>query len=188
MTSITHPTNTDGTGLRKRRLISLISGVIAVGVLLAGCGGSKSSSSSNPAAAGSQSHARAQFLAYATCMRSHGVPGYPDPVVSGAGNSVSVKISPGSADPNAPAFRSADRGCRDLLPDGVVPGAVSEQQQAQDVVFVDCMRAHGVPDFPDAGHHAVFTLPATINEQSPAFLRAYHACPQPSSLSVDQTP
>ena len=41
------------------------------------------------------------------CMRSHGVPGYPDPQVSSSANHVQVTISPGSADPNSPAFKSA---------------------------------------------------------------------------------
>jgi hypothetical protein len=124
-------------------------------------------------------------------MRSHAVPGYPDPQVTASGNSVSVTISPGSANPNSPAFRSADRACHHLLPNGGVqggPGGSSPQQQAQDVVFADCMRAHGVSGFPDPDHDGVFTLPATVNEQAPAFLRAEHACPQPSSLSIDQTP
>jgi hypothetical protein len=121
-------------------------------------------------------------------MRSHGVPGYPDPQVSASGNSVSVTISPGDATPNSPSFRAADRACRYLLPSGVAPGPSTAGQQAHDLTFADCMRSHGVPRFPDPGRDGVFTLPATIDEQAPAFIGAYHACPQPSSLSIDQTP
>jgi hypothetical protein len=124
-------------------------------------------------------------------MRSHGVAGYPDPQVSGSADSMSVTISPGSANPNSPGFRSADHACHDLMPNGGLqgsPGGSSAQQQAQDVLFAGCMRSHGVPSFPDPSHDGVFTLPATINAQAPAFLRAYRACPQPSSLSIDQTP
>jgi hypothetical protein len=123
-------------------------------------------------------------------MRSHGVPGYPDPQVSVSAGSLSVGISPGSADPNSPAFKSANRGCHHILPNGGMqsgPGGNSPQQQAQDVAFADCMRSHGVPGFPDPGRDGVFTLPATINEQAPAFVRAQNACPQPSSLSIDQS-
>jgi hypothetical protein len=124
-------------------------------------------------------------------MRSHGVGGYPDPRFSGSANSVSVTISPGSANPNSPAFRFADRACHDLMPNGGAqgsPGGSNPQQQAREVLFADCMRSHGVPSFPDASRDGVFTLPATIDAQAPGFLRAYHACPQPSSLSIDQTP
>jgi hypothetical protein len=126
-------------------------------------------------------------------MRSRGVADYPDPLVSGSGNHVQVKISPGSANPNSPAFRSASRACHRLLPLGGLPagaGGNRAQQQAQDVRFADCMRSHGVPAFPDADHDGVFTLPATIDEQAPAFRRATDACQnvEPSSLSIDQTP
>jgi hypothetical protein len=190
MTSTTHQTKANRDGLRKRPLISLVSGAIVVGALIAGCGGS---SSAGAARESSVTQTRAQFVGYAACMRSHGLAGYPDPQVSASGSGISVRISPGDANPNSPGFRSADRGCRHLLPNGgmqVGPGSGSAAQQAQDVVFADCMRSHGVPGFPDPGHDGVFTLPATINEQAPAFLHAMHACrkAQPSSLSIDQTP
>jgi hypothetical protein len=61
--------------------------------------------------------------------------------------------------------------------------------RAQMVAFAACMRAHGVPAFPDPDHDGVFTLPRTVDEQAPAFVRATHACQnvEPSSLSIDQT-
>jgi hypothetical protein len=188
MTSATLTTKTDGEGLRKRPLISLVSGAIAVGVLIAGCGGSTTTSSSSAGSGSSPSQVRKQFVGYAACMRAHGVPGYPDPRVSASGNGVSVGISPGRANPNSPAFRSADRACRQRLPSGFVQGAggSSPRQEAQDLAFADCMRARGVSSFPDADRHGVFTLPASVNEQAPAFVRAERACPQPSSLSIDQ--
>jgi hypothetical protein len=51
------------------------------------------------------------------------------------------------------------------------------------------MRSHGVPAFPDPDHDGVFTLPATVDEQAPAFVQATHACQnvEPSSLSIDQS-
>jgi hypothetical protein len=71
---------------------------------------------------------------------------------------------------------------------------------AQTVAFAAGMRAHGVSDYPDpqvsgSGNHPdpdhgrVFTLPATVDEQAPAFVRATHDCQnvEPSSLSIDQT-
>lgn len=191
MKSATHPTKANRDGLRKRPLISLVSGAIVIGALIAGCGGSSASAGSVGHSSATQT--RAQYVGYAACMRSHGVAGYPDPQVSGSGSGVSVRITPGTANPNSPGFRSADRGCHHLLPNGGVqggPGGSSRAQQAQDVVFADCMRSNGVPGFPDPGRDGVFTLPATINEQAPAFLRAMHACQraQPSSLSIDQTP
>lgn len=190
MASAIHPTKPNKCRLRKRPLISLVAGAVALGALIAGCGGS-AHPGSPPGSSAGLAVTRARYVAYAACMRSHGVGGYPDPQVSGSAGSVSVRISPGSANPSSPAFRSADRVCHDLLPNGGAqgsPGGSSAQEQTQDVLFADCMRSHGVPSFPDAGRDGVFTLPATINPQAPAFLHAYHVCPQPSSLSIDQTP
>jgi hypothetical protein len=125
-------------------------------------------------------------------MRAHGVSDYPDPQVSGSGNRVQIKISPGSANVDSPAFRSANHVCHHLLPFGGAQGAGSNsaQQRAQDVRYADCMRSHGVPAFPDPDHDGVFTLPATVDEQAPAFVHATHACrnAEPSSLSIDQSP
>jgi hypothetical protein len=67
--------------------------------------------------------------------------------------------------------------------------ANSPEQQAQDVRYAQCMRSNGVPSFPDPDHDGVFTLPAAINEQAPAFRHATNACQDvvPSSLSIDQS-
>jgi hypothetical protein len=124
-------------------------------------------------------------------MRSHGLAGYPDPQVSSSGNHVQVRISPGNLNPDSPAFKSADRACHHLLPNGGEQSGAdggSAQQQALDVRYADCMRSHGVPSFPDPDHDGVFTLPATINEHAPSFLRATDVCQrvQPTSLSIDQ--
>ena len=177
---------------RRPPILTSLAAVAAASLLVAGCGGGSSSHSSSNLASpgGNATPARAQYVRFAACMRSHGLAGYPDPVVSASATHLSVMISPGGLDPNSLAFKSSDRACHHLLPDGGVqggPGGSSAQQQAQGVAFADCMRSRGVPSFPDPDHDGVFTLPATINEQAPAFLTAYHACPQPSSLSIYQS-
>ncbi len=122
-------------------------------------------------------------------MRSHGVSSYPDPQVSSSANHVQIKISPGGADPDSPAFKSANHACRNLLPNGGRPTS-SAHDQAQDLTYADCMRSHGVPNFPDVDRDGTFTLPPTINEQAPQFKHASQACAnvEPSSLSVNQAP
>jgi hypothetical protein len=119
-------------------------------------------------------------------MRSSGVSGYPDPQVTGSGNGVQVRISPGTANPDSPAFRAADRACHHLLPGLVSTSASSGQDHEQDLKFADCMRSHGVPDFPDADRDGAFTLPSTMNQQAPQFERATTACAhaEPNSLSI----
>jgi len=179
---------------RRRPLIpTFIVAATAVAVLAAACGGGSSpptSSANRPTAA---TNVGKQFVAFAVCMRSHGVPDYPDPQVSSSGNRVQVTISPGGADPNSPAFKSADHACHNLLPNGGAPagaGANGAQQQAQDVLFADCMRTHGVPNFPDPDHDGAITLPSGVDQQAPQFQHAMQACSkvEPSSLSILNQP
>jgi hypothetical protein len=159
----------------------------AIAALAAGCGaGSSSTNSARPTAAAIVDQ---KFVAFAVCMRSHGVPDYPDPQVSNSTNHVQVTISPGSADPNSPAFESADHACHNLMPNGGKP-ANGTQYKAQDLTFAACMRSHAVPGFPDADRDGAFTLPSTINQQAPAFQNAMQACSktEPASLSINQVP
>ncbi len=167
----------------RRRAASLAGSLSAIGLLISGCGGGSTSSgapNSGVANIGRQS------LAFAACMRSRGVSGYPDPRVTGSGNGVHVTISPGTANPDSPAFRAADRACHHLLPGLTSTSASSGRDQEQDLTFADCMRSHGVPDFPDADRDGAFTLPSTMNQQAPQFERATTACAhaEPNSLSI----
>lgn len=168
----------------KRPLTHFIAGLLAAGVLLAGWGGSTSSSPS--AQSGNSAKPFDQhFVAFAACMRSHGEPDYPDPQFTSSGG---VRISPGHADPGSPAFKSANRACHQLLPNGGAPvGAATTQAKAQEVKFADCMRVHGVPNFPDPSHDGAFDLPAGLDSNAPRFAQAEHACNsvQPSSLSIN---
>jgi hypothetical protein len=55
-------------------------------------------------------------LAFAECMREHGV-NMPDPRFSGKGK-VSIQIKKGGLDPNSPAFEEAQEACRKKAPGG----------------------------------------------------------------------
>jgi hypothetical protein len=93
-----------------------------------------------------------QMLAYSQCMRSHGVPTFPDPVNNGGQIGLMLQGGPGTGlDPNSTTFKAADEACHSLMPapktgtDGQVP----EKAREQALQFSQCMRSHGVPDFPD---------------------------------------
>lgn len=166
----------------------MLAALMASAVLIAGCGGSSSpSSSTRPDAA--TTDIAGKVVAFAACMRSHGLPSYPDPQVSESGNHGSIKLSPGRL-AGTPAFRAASRACGHLLPGGGAPAAITPQEQAQDLEYARCMRSHGVPSFPDPDHDGVFTLPAGIDQQAPLFQHATQAClrVQPSSLSINDQP
>jgi hypothetical protein len=52
---------------------------------------------------------QAQLLAFARCVRSHGIPNFADPTAHGL-------APPAGIDPNSPAFQAAFQACRRLLP------------------------------------------------------------------------
>lgn len=170
--------------------------VTAVGTLLAAlavsaCGAGGATGTGTAAAAAST---RPQAVAFSRCMRSHGVPKFPDPAPGGAG--IHIAIGPGSGiDPQSPAFQAAQQACRHLLPGGG-PGAGHPTAQARQAMLqtARCMRAHGIPDFPDPttsppgrggtggprlvlGRDGLFlALPAGMNPGTPAFRSAAAAC------------
>jgi hypothetical protein len=114
-------------------------------------------------------------------MRSHGVADFPDPQVSQHGSEVNVKMAvPAGAVNGNPAFKSAQQACRKLLPDGG-PGsqaAVSPAEQAKYLKAAACIRSHGVPRFPDPTFSGggVHIEHQGLNESSPVFKAAVHAC------------
>jgi hypothetical protein len=181
------PARTSGQ-VEPRRRSGIVVVVATVAGLLAGCGGASAvSSGGRPSTAKFE----AQFVGFAGCMRSHGLPSYPDPRFASSGDGEQVRISPGSLDPNSPAFRSADAACHHLLPNGgsgASNGAISAQARAREVGFADCLRAHGVPDFPDPDRDGAFTLPSGLDPQAPQVQRAIQACAsvEPSSLVINQ--
>lgn len=175
---------------RVRRAALLAGGVIAVG-LLAGCGGSPSTPISNKSTG--QPRAGSQAVAYSRCMRTHGVPDFPDPTISRSGNRVGIGLSiPGSVSAS-PAFKTAQQACAKLAPggEGDSGGAapVTSQQHREIVQFAACMRAHGVPGFPDPDATGIFHL-VNINTNAPAFTTATQKCQvngMPLNISSQQS-
>ena len=113
-------------------------------------------------------------------MRAHGVPNFPDP--GGNGDFTIQGGGPASHGQNqsigGPQMTRANRECAHLLPNGGVPTAAQRQQmQRQGLRFAECMRAHGVSNFPDpptgAGGGPV---KLNLNPRSPQFQSAQHAC------------
>ena len=54
-----------------------------------------------------------QLLAFAKCMRSHGVPTFPDPTITADGQHIGLGAE--RIDPNSPAFITAANACRGRL-------------------------------------------------------------------------
>ncbi len=133
----------------------------------------------------------AASLAYSRCMRSHGLPNFPDPKQVGGG--IQVSGSAPGVNPQSPLFMSAQQSCRHLLPGGGRPTHAGQQQALARMLHTSqCMRAHGISGFPDptlsppsnrAGYSQIssngvawLAIPDSIDVQSPAFEQAAGAC------------
>jgi hypothetical protein len=102
-----------------------------------------STGSGAPASSGTPKGA-ASPLAHAECMRSHGVPDFPDP----GPVHIDVRAHP-DLDPSSPTFVAAQKACVSLEPGGTTGITVSPQLQAAALAYSACMRSHGFPKFSD---------------------------------------
>lgn len=112
------------------------------------------------------------FVKFVDCLRSHGV----DAQLGQGGRGVEITGGPGSAS----KMSTVQAACRKYLPGGGPKPMTPEEQEKELKYLVKlarCMRAHGVPDFPDPSPNAsppfaITKLPAA----TPAFERAAKAC------------
>jgi hypothetical protein len=163
---------------RTTSTLPVAAAAIAAATLIAACGSNSPSSSSS---GGRPTYAQAQQDAvnFAGCMRSHGVPNFPDPT---SPEEFKLSMSPGSAVARSPAFQSAATACQHLLPGGGPRQSAthSQAQIAAFLAFARCIRSHGFPSFPDPTSSGELThqmlANAGINLHQPAVLQAADAC------------
>jgi hypothetical protein len=211
MPDLIHPNRL--TRLPQARLVAVAT--LVGGLLVAGCGGSSGSPTattvgstpapaSNTAAAGSATSsvptapadAASAALAFARCMRANGVPNFPDPQPGGG-----FVFNANGINPSAPAISAAHAKCQKLMSGGPPgPGSTthpSAQTLAKLLAIAQCMRSHGVPQFPDprtsvpihpfgsgAGvitdyDGAILLFPSATDMQSPAYKQDLAACGAP---------
>ena len=136
--------------------------VVVVAFIAAGCGATASSSGTNTATATDTSgstntvtaahtstadqttttSAREKAVKYAECLRANGVSDFPDPNASGEFPSYGVSVTP-------KVWRSATTACKALAPPGAGSAKLTPTQLSDALRFAQCVREHGVPDFPD---------------------------------------
>jgi hypothetical protein len=155
----------DGIDSKWSILVGALVAAVAVGLTACGGAGSTSSGSTQSRAASYD-----RLLAYARCMRSHGVPDYPDPSQRNGGIGIALP------DSSSPQSQTASHDCRSLAPPG--PTAAEQAQTlAQELTFSRCMCSHGVPNFPDPPANGNLSLNGTaVDKGSPQFQRAYQSC------------
>jgi hypothetical protein len=191
-------------GNRGPRHAAALAVAAAVAVLATGCGVQVHIGDGSADSASTGSPTYAQELALAACMRSHGVPNFPDPNTSGGYSltpSGSLNGADGSVDINSAQAQAAYGDCKHLLPGGPSISQLEQieqqeqQRQAQMLPLLlkysQCMRGHGVPNFPSPGQSKASTSGVPINPNSPQYLAAAGACqhllPPGAKVSVNQS-
>lgn len=163
------------------RSAGLLAVALAVtGVLMAGCSaGPRVTSASASASPSASASGAAEALEYAQCMRSHGVPNFPDPTVQNGSVGFSITAGDG-VDQNSPQYQSARQACSSLRGGGTASSGSGNL--AKELKFARCMRSHGVPDFPDPNKNGGFSGTSSVSPSSPAFQNAQSTCMQLSGL------
>jgi hypothetical protein len=165
--------------------VAALAAMALIGLLATACGGS------SPAASTGGPTREQAALIYARCMRAHGVPDFPDPDSNGdfhLGNNQQGGKSNGSRSNSvSPQETAANQACNHLLNAGAQLNAAQTQHALSQLVkYAQCMRAHGVPNFPDPqttnggiGVPSGFTFDTSgrnLDQKSPQYQAANQAC------------
>jgi hypothetical protein len=161
--------------------------VFSLAVLVSGCGGSSSpgvaavgtattstastttANNSTPSRTSTRVH---EALAFARCMRAHGVRNFPDPDSEGDFPPLGQQALGVSKQTSL----TAQQACKHLLSSG---GSATPQQRQQKIAFgvkvAQCLRAHGYPNVPDPTSLRQ-ELPPGIDPSSPQFQTTETGC------------
>jgi hypothetical protein len=172
---------------RLLRAAAMTVGILAVGGTVAACGTSPSapraatSTTIANSSAGGNTDA-SDLVAYSSCMRSHGIPNFPDPTSSG-GIPKSAVVSALGAVSNAQATAAQNDCAHVLAPGESLGGQTAKTVTAQDQQYylnaVACMRSHGFRNFPDpvfSGGSVNLSIPPSIDQNSTQFIHAAQIC------------
>jgi hypothetical protein len=160
-----------------RRAAASAAVLAGVALLAAACGGGSAPATSTSTGQGaSTTTSNTDGMPYTQCMRAHGLPTFPDPSSQGKPFGAQSWQQAG-IDPQSPQAQSAQRACARLMP---TPSPAQLAQMTTELVrYAACMRAHGVPNFPDPstsanGGPSLGLTPGIVD--SPDFQPAEQAC------------
>jgi hypothetical protein len=171
------------------RIAAAMIAIAGLALLASACGGSSAShvaqlsTTTTRSSSPGRGSTHDQALAYARCIRSHGVPLWPDPESSGLFDK--SKLTPRQLGVGSSQVGAAEKACKSLLP------TYSATQQshvlAQALRFSRCMRAHGATNFPDPESNGAIRIPHAM-ENSAAYLAALHFCLHKYGVPPQPTP
>ena len=134
---------------RKLRPLVPLGLAALIGLIGAGCGSNASSESGTASSTNTASNtssttklsAQEKAVKFAECMRASGVPHFPDPDPKGDFNF--------GVDVTREVWLKAVDACKALKPPGALSAKRTPKEQAASLRFAQCVRDHGVKDFPD---------------------------------------
>jgi len=155
-----------------RRAPAFVALLSCLGLLAVGCGGSSAPITPQQEVS--------SYVAYAACLNKHGVEVQ---VVRTGG--LSWVAGPGVPGPGSAPALAAESDCKALALKGGLRQIPTAAQKEQNLVlmlrYARCVRAHGVPDFPDPTSQGLRISPSSgIDLNSPAFVAAEKGCQQDS--------
>jgi hypothetical protein len=123
-----------------RRTLAALALVAAIS---AGCGSDAPSETATTTATAAKHKlsARDKAVKFSECIRAHGVADFPDP---DAHNDFQYGVSVTPA-----VWKRAVDACKALQPPGSLSAKRTPKQQSASLRFAQCIRDHGVKDFPD---------------------------------------
>jgi hypothetical protein len=133
------------------------------------------SSGTSSTSAGSGTYQKA--VAYAQCMRQHGVPNFPDPLPNG-GFGLSSSVTGGTNGQVSPQYQAATNDCASLSPTGSLSPQRQEKALSQLLKVSTCMRSHGYKNFPDPtfSSDGIELHIVGFDRNSPQFQSAWQTC------------
>jgi hypothetical protein len=131
----------------KLRLLAALALAALTMLIGAGCSSTPADDTSSSGADARAAH-RGKAVKFSECMRDNGVKEFPDPDASGELTMDGV-ANGSSLDTSSAAFKKAIRSCKELQPPGFTGRKRSTQEQEAALKFAQCIRDHGVEDFPD---------------------------------------
>jgi len=161
------------------RTVAAIITAAGLAVLTAACGGSPSATGSGgPSNAGGSARSQSA-VAFSDCLRSHGVPNFPDPSSSGG----IPKETARQLGVSSTQLLAALKACQHLLPN---TGNTDDDPAAlhrwwsQMLHFARCMHSHGVPNWPDPSAYSQDPLRPTFNLHAAGI--GFHLGAQPGNV------
>ena len=151
--------------MNARALLPPVAGLALIAAVA--CGGSASAQSSTNASS-QRARAVAAWHTLVVCLRQHGYPNVPDAIIDNRGN---ASIPPNTNPADVPAKNQIPAACQQAaanLPQtnsgGNGPTAEDRRLGRQ---LAQCMRQHGVPDWPDPNPDGTWSLPVRLQGKTP---------------------